>query len=246
MGRLGPGGLRAAVAGVHQFSGVIRRRATRALPLVLFGHSWGSFMAQMILNEHAAGLRRRRAHRHRLSLARFLDSGDLNRKHKHLGTTGAEWLSRDPAVAAGVRGRPADDAVAAGETVRTPRRVAALRPPGEESAGAPPAARPGRRRRHRRRGEECAPPGAGLCGALRPAGHAADRVPRRPARGLQRDQPRRSDARPGELARRAFSGVGSPTPMPRLHLTDAAGNRCARNGRAPQLAMPLVSPARLH
>jgi alpha-beta hydrolase superfamily lysophospholipase len=26
--------------------------------------------------------------------------GDLNHRHKHLGTTGAEWLSRDPAVSA--------------------------------------------------------------------------------------------------------------------------------------------------
>jgi alpha-beta hydrolase superfamily lysophospholipase len=28
-----------------------------------------------------------------------MNSGDLNKRHAHLGTTGAEWLSRDPAVA---------------------------------------------------------------------------------------------------------------------------------------------------
>src|SRR5690606_20374419 len=27
-----------------------------------------------------------------------MNSGQLNAKHKHLGTTGYEWLSRDPAV----------------------------------------------------------------------------------------------------------------------------------------------------
>lgn len=99
IGRLGPGGLRAAVAGVHQLSGIIRA-AHPGLPLVLLGHSWGSFMVQMIVNEHAgeydAVVLSGTAYR----WPGFLDSGDLNRRHKHLGSTGAEWLSRDPAVAA--------------------------------------------------------------------------------------------------------------------------------------------------
>jgi len=99
IGRLGPGGLRAAVAGVHQLSGIIRS-AHPGLPLVLLGHSWGSFMVQMIVNEHAgeydAVVLSGTAYR----WPGYLDSGDLNRRHKHLGATGAEWLSRDPAVAA--------------------------------------------------------------------------------------------------------------------------------------------------
>ena len=99
IGRLGPGGLRAAVAGVHQLSGVIRSERP-GLPLVLLGHSWGSFMAQMIMNEHPedydAVVLSGTAYR----WPGYLDSGDLNRKHKHLGSTGVEWLSRDPAVAA--------------------------------------------------------------------------------------------------------------------------------------------------
>jgi alpha-beta hydrolase superfamily lysophospholipase len=99
IGRLGPGGLRAAVSGVHQLSGVIRSELP-GLPLVLLGHSWGSFMAQMIMNEHPkdydAVVLSGTAYR----WPGYLDSGDLNRKHKHLGSTGVEWLSRDPAVAA--------------------------------------------------------------------------------------------------------------------------------------------------
>lgn len=99
IGRLGPGGLRAAVAGVHQLSEVIRSELP-GLPLVLLGHSWGSFMAQMIVNQHPrdydAVVLSGTAYR----WPGYLDGGDLNRKHKHLGATGVEWLSRDPAVAA--------------------------------------------------------------------------------------------------------------------------------------------------
>jgi alpha-beta hydrolase superfamily lysophospholipase len=99
IGRLGPGGLRAAVAGVYQLSGIIRQEHP-GVPLALLGHSWGSFMAQMIVNLHAtdydAVILTGTAYR----WPRYLDSGDLNRKHKQLGTTGVEWLSRDPAVAA--------------------------------------------------------------------------------------------------------------------------------------------------
>lgn len=97
LGRLGPGGLRAAVAAVHQLSVIIRSEHPD-LPLVLLGHSWGSFMVQMIVNQHAedydAVVLSGTAYR----WPGFLDSGDLNRKHKTLGTTGVEWLSRDPAV----------------------------------------------------------------------------------------------------------------------------------------------------
>jgi len=98
MGTLGPGGLRAAVAAVHQFSGIIRAE-NPGLPLVLFGHSWGSFMVQMIVNEHAAEYDAVVLSGTAYRWPGSLDTGDLNRKHKHLGTTGAEWLSRDPAVA---------------------------------------------------------------------------------------------------------------------------------------------------
>jgi len=99
IGRLGPGGMRAAVAGVHRLSGIIRAEQP-GLPLVLLGHSWGSFMGQMILNQHPADYDAIVLSGTAYRWPGYLDSGDLNRRHKHLGTTGVEWLSRDPAVAA--------------------------------------------------------------------------------------------------------------------------------------------------
>lgn len=98
IGRLGPGGMRAAVAGVHQLSGIIRSQEP-GLPLVLLGHSWGSFMVQMIMNQYPADYDAIVLSGTAYRWPGYLDSGDLNRKHKHLGTTGVEWLSRDPAVA---------------------------------------------------------------------------------------------------------------------------------------------------
>ncbi|GAA4067261.1 alpha/beta hydrolase [Agromyces indicus] len=99
MGRLGPGGLRAAIDDVHRFTGVIRETEGGDVPLVLLGHSWGSLMAQIIVNrsaeEYDAVVLTGTAYR----MPPHMNSGDLNRRHRHLGTTGLEWLSRDPAVA---------------------------------------------------------------------------------------------------------------------------------------------------
>jgi alpha-beta hydrolase superfamily lysophospholipase len=107
LGRLGPGGLRATVAAVHRFTEVIRQAVSEQAgpehpvpPMVLLGHSWGSFMAQMILNVHPEDYQAVVLTGTAYRWPGYLDSGDLNRRHKHLGSTGAEWLSRDPAVAA--------------------------------------------------------------------------------------------------------------------------------------------------
>ena len=98
MGRLGPGGLRATIADLRQLSGLIREELP-GVPLVLLGHSWGSLMAQIILNSHAddydAAVLTGTSYR----MPGFMNSGDLNKQHAHLGSTGAEWLSRDPEVA---------------------------------------------------------------------------------------------------------------------------------------------------
>lgn len=97
IGRLGRGGLRAAVAIVRQFSGIVRA-ANPELPLVLLGHSWGSLMAQMIINRHPrdydAVVLSGTAYRTPF----HMDGGRLNRRHAHLGPTPVEWLSRDPEV----------------------------------------------------------------------------------------------------------------------------------------------------
>lgn len=98
LGQLGPGGMRATVAAVEELTGIIRSEQPD-LPLVLLGHSWGSIIAQKIINAHSesydAVILTGTAYR----TLRHMKSGDLNAKHKHLGTTGYEWLSRDPNVA---------------------------------------------------------------------------------------------------------------------------------------------------
>lgn len=98
LGRLGPGGLRATVDDVRHFTAIIRAQ-NPGVPVVLFGQSWGSLMAQKVIDSNAgdydgvvlAGTAYR--------TLRHMNSGDLSRRHRQPGGTGYEWLSRDPAVA---------------------------------------------------------------------------------------------------------------------------------------------------
>lgn len=98
IGKLGPGGLRATQQNLRDLATIIRREHA-GRPLALMAHSWGSLMAQNLLNQGRqpwdAVVLSGTAHR----VFSGMNSGDLNGKHKHLGTTGAEWLSRDPEVA---------------------------------------------------------------------------------------------------------------------------------------------------
>ncbi|MDM4763942.1 alpha/beta hydrolase [Galbitalea sp. SE-J8] len=98
LGRLGVGGLRATIAAVRQFTSIIRTDAA-GLPLAFLGQSWGTLMGQKILDanpgEWDAVVFAGSAYR----MPGWMNAGDLNARHRHLGTTGAEWLSRDPAVA---------------------------------------------------------------------------------------------------------------------------------------------------
>lgn len=98
LGRLGPGGVRATIAGVVQLSGISRAEHPH-LPLVLLGHSLGSIFAQIILNEHAADYDAAVLSGTPYRTLLHMNSGPLNKRFRHLGSTGAEWLSRDPAVA---------------------------------------------------------------------------------------------------------------------------------------------------
>jgi alpha-beta hydrolase superfamily lysophospholipase len=99
LGHLGVGGLRATIDDIHQFTGIIRD-ANPGIPLAYLGQSWGSLMGQILINSHASDFNAvvltGTAHRVPGQMA----AGDLNAKHKHLGTTGFEWLSRDTAVSA--------------------------------------------------------------------------------------------------------------------------------------------------
>ena len=98
LGRLGAGGLRATIAAVRQLSGIARIE-NPGVPLVLLGHSWGSLMVQIILNDHSADYDAVVLTGTAYRTPQFMNGGDLAAKHRHLGPTGYDWLSRDPAVA---------------------------------------------------------------------------------------------------------------------------------------------------
>lgn len=97
LGRLGPGGLRAAIAAIQQFTALIREREP-GLPLVLAGHSLGSLIGQTILGTDAADYDAVVLSGTAYRTLRHMNSGDLNKRHAHLGPTTAEWLSRDRAI----------------------------------------------------------------------------------------------------------------------------------------------------
>ncbi|MEX1078241.1 MAG: alpha/beta hydrolase [Homoserinimonas sp.] len=98
LGKLGPGGMRATVQAVEQLTDIVRSE-NEGKPVVLLGHSWGSIIAQKIINQDSekydAVVLTGTAYR----TLRRMNSGNLNARHKHLGSTGHEWLSRDPKVA---------------------------------------------------------------------------------------------------------------------------------------------------
>ncbi len=97
LGRLGKGGLPATVDAVWQFTELIRAENAN-LPLILLGHSWGSFLAQMLVNDHAEAYDALVLSGSALRWPGSLNSGDLNAPWKHKDVTGTEWLSTDAAV----------------------------------------------------------------------------------------------------------------------------------------------------
>lgn len=97
LGRLGPGGMPAALAACGQFTELIRDENPE-LPLVLLGHSWGSFLAQMLLDRHPSAYDAVVLSGSALRWPGSLNSGDLNAPYKTDGANGFEWLSTDTAV----------------------------------------------------------------------------------------------------------------------------------------------------
>lgn len=98
LGRLGPGGLRSTIRGLRQCHELIAREHP-GVPTVFLGHSWGSLMGQILLGQgfgpHLdAVVFTGTTYR----MPGYMNAGDLNARHAHLGDTGAEWLSRDPDV----------------------------------------------------------------------------------------------------------------------------------------------------
>lgn len=97
LGKLGPGGLVATEAALRQFTEVARERHPD-LPLVLFAHSWGSLMAQRILNEHPRTWDAVVLSGTAFRTFRHMESGNLNALWAAEAESGFEWLSRDASV----------------------------------------------------------------------------------------------------------------------------------------------------
>ncbi|MFT4258116.1 alpha/beta fold hydrolase [Microbacterium sp.] len=97
LGRLGKGGVRAAKDALWQLTGIIRFDHPD-LPLVLLGHSWGSFLAQMLVNEHAEAYDAVVLSGSALRTPLMLNAAPLNKRWAGPSATGLEWLSRDEAV----------------------------------------------------------------------------------------------------------------------------------------------------
>ncbi|MEF2976281.1 alpha/beta hydrolase [Subtercola sp. YIM 133946] len=97
LGRLGPGGLRATVASIRQFTELITSK-NPGMPVVLLGHSWGSLMAQKVIDRSSAGYAGVVLSGTAYRMPGSMDGGDLSRRHRPAGAGsghGYEWLSRD-------------------------------------------------------------------------------------------------------------------------------------------------------
>lgn len=97
LGRLGPGGMPATLAAVARFTTLIRDE-NPDLPLVMIGHSWGSFLAQLLLDERPEAYDAVILSGSALRWPGSLNSGDLNAKWKGPAAMGTEWLASDLAV----------------------------------------------------------------------------------------------------------------------------------------------------
>ncbi|MGO1435549.1 MAG: alpha/beta fold hydrolase [Canibacter sp.] len=97
LGKLGPGGLRAAEATVAQLTGIIRDR-NPGLRVGLFAHSWGSLMAQRMMQREPHLWNAVILSGSAFRTFRFMESGPLNNRWKAPGASGFEWLSSDTSV----------------------------------------------------------------------------------------------------------------------------------------------------
>lgn len=97
LGRLGKGGMRAAAAACWHLTEIIRGERP-GLPLVLFGHSWGSFLSQMIFNQHPEAYDAVILSGSTYRTPRHMNALPLNARWAGPDADGLEWLSRDPAV----------------------------------------------------------------------------------------------------------------------------------------------------
>jgi alpha-beta hydrolase superfamily lysophospholipase len=95
LGNLGPGGMAATYKQVADFSKLIKAENPNR-PLILLGHSWGSFIAQKIINKQSDIYDAVILSGSALTMPGYLATGDFNKVWKKIpGSTGYEWLSRD-------------------------------------------------------------------------------------------------------------------------------------------------------
>jgi alpha-beta hydrolase superfamily lysophospholipase len=95
LGNLGPGGMAATYKQVADFSKLIKQEEPNQ-PLILLGHSWGSFIAQKIINTKSDFYDALVLSGSALTMPGYLATGDFNKEwKKQPGATGYEWLSRD-------------------------------------------------------------------------------------------------------------------------------------------------------
>ena len=95
LGNLGPGGMASTFKQVADFSELIKSE-NPGKPLVLLGHSRGSFIAQKVINKKSDFYDAVILSGSALTMPGYLATGDFNKVWKKLpGSTGYEWLSRD-------------------------------------------------------------------------------------------------------------------------------------------------------
>jgi alpha-beta hydrolase superfamily lysophospholipase len=95
LGNLGPGGMDAAYKQVSDFTKIIKDE-NPGKPIILLGHSWGSFIAQKIINQNSGMYDAVVLSGSALTMPGYIATGDFNKVWKKLpGSTGYEWLSRD-------------------------------------------------------------------------------------------------------------------------------------------------------
>jgi len=98
MGNLGAGGIKAAFEQVHDLTKLIKSE-NPGKKLVLFGHSYGSFISQKLINQYSTEYDAAILSGSSLLVPGVLGAGGFNKKwDKEPDATGYEWLSRDRKV----------------------------------------------------------------------------------------------------------------------------------------------------
>ncbi|WP_431804369.1 alpha/beta hydrolase [Microbacterium sp. bgisy203] len=97
IGHLGVGGLRATVDALWQFTQLIRAE-NPDLPLIILGHSWGSFMTQRLFDKHTDSYDAVVLSGSAYRMLGYMNVGNLNKRWESKTSNGTEWMASDPAV----------------------------------------------------------------------------------------------------------------------------------------------------